>query len=93
MMAEQHLIAGSSVKAESPYGLCLNRVEGLPGGTWYGHQGRWQGLSSNAYFQPDTGLCVVVFANGYSAKTVDGVVSIALAFMEKAQEFLPAGEE
>lgn len=93
MMAEQHLIEGSSVKVESPYGLCINRVEGLPGGVWYGHQGRWQGLSSNAYFQPDTGLCVVVFANGYSAKTVDGVVSIAIAFMEKAQEFLPAGEE
>lgn len=90
MMQRQNLIEGSSVKADSPYGLCLIRIEGMPGGTWYGHQGRWQGLSSNAYFQPDTGLCVVVFANGYSAKAVDGVVTIARAFMEKAQEFLPA---
>lgn len=90
MMQPQHLIEGSSVKAESRYGLCLARVEGMPGGIWYGHQGRWQGLSSNAYFQPDTGLCVVVFANGYSAKTQDNVVTIARAFMEKAQEFLPA---
>ncbi len=89
MMAQQHLVPGSSVRAESPYGLCIYRAEGFPGGTWYGHQGRWQGLSSNAYFQPDTGLCIVVFANGYSAQTVDGVVSIARAFMEKAQEFLP----
>lgn len=87
MMTEQHLVDGSSVQAESPYGLCINRVEGLPGGTWYGHQGRWQGLSSNAYFQPDTGLCVVVIANGYSAQTIDGVVTIARTFMEKAQEF------
>ena len=93
MMAQQHLVPGSSVQAESPYGLCINRVEGLPGGTWYGHQGRWQGLSSNAYFQPDTGLCVVVFANGYSAHTVDGVVSIARVFMEKAQEFQLASDE
>jgi len=89
MMAEQHLVSGSSVRAESPYGLCINRVEGMPGGAWYGHQGRWQGLSSNAYFQPETGLCIVVFANGYSAQSIDGVVSIARAFMEKAQEFIP----
>lgn len=89
MMQPQHLIEGSSVQAESRYGLCIARVEGMPGGTWYGHQGRWQGLTCNAYFQPDTGLCVVVFANGYSAKTEDNVVTLARAFMEKAQELLP----
>lgn len=88
MMQRQDLIEGSTVRAESPYGLCVIRIEGMPGGTWYGHQGRWQGLSCNAYFQPDTGLCVVVFANGYSAKAEDGVVTIARAFMEKAQELL-----
>ena len=88
MMQPQHLVEGSSVRAESRYGLCLARVENMPGGTWYGHQGRWQGLSSNAYFQPDTGLCVVVFANGYSAKTEDNIVTLARAFMEKAQEFV-----
>ena len=92
MMQPQHLIEGSSVTGESPYGLCVARVDGLPGGTWYGHQGRWQGLSSNAYFQPDTGLCVVVIANGYKAQTVDNVVTIARDFMEKAQAFLPADE-
>ena len=89
MMAEQHLVPGSSVRAESPYGLCINRVQDMPGGTWYGHQGRWQGLSSNVYFQPETGLCIIVFANGYSPQTIDGVASIARAFMEKAQEFIP----
>ena len=87
MMADQHTIAGSSVAAPSPYGLCLNRIEGMPGGTWYGHQGVWQGLTSNVYFQPDTGLCVAVIANGYRANKKDGVATIARAFMEKAQEF------
>lgn len=88
MMTPQHLIEGSTVTGESPYGLCLARVEGMPGGTWYGHQGMWQGLTSNAYFQPDTGLCVVVFANGYKANKQDGVATIARAMMEKAQEFV-----
>lgn len=88
MMTPQHTIEGSSVTGESPYGLCLARVENMPGGTWYGHQGMWQGLTSNAYFQPDTGLCVVVIANGYNANRVDGVTTLARAFMEKAQELI-----
>ena len=88
MMTPQHLIEGSSVTGESPYGLCVTTVEGMPGGTWYGHQGMWQGLTSNAYFQPDTGLCVAVIANGYNANKKDGVATIARAFMEKAQELI-----
>lgn len=88
MMSDQRTIPGSSVSAESRYGLCVARVDHLPGGAWYGHQGRWQGLSSNAYFQPDTGLSIVIIANGYSAQTVDEVVTLARDFMEKAQELI-----
>ncbi len=91
MMSPQHLVEGSSVTGESPYGLCITTVDDLPGGTWYGHQGMWQGLSSNAYFQPDTGLCIAVIANGYNANKKSGVATIARAFMEKAQELV--GEE
>ena len=88
MMQDQHLIEGSSVKAESPYGLSIYRVKGMPGGTWYGHQGMMQGLSSNFYFQPDTGLSIAVIANGYSAEQIDHIVSIARVMMERSQEFL-----
>ena len=88
MMQQQRLIPGSSVYAESKYGLSMAKVEGMPGGTWYGHQGQMEGLSSNIYFQPDTGLSIAVIANGYEAHSEDGVVTIARNFMEKAQEFL-----
>lgn len=88
MMTPQHLIEGSSVTGESPYGLCITTVDDLPGGIWYGHQGMWQGQTSNAYFQPDTGLCIAVIANGYNANKKSGVATIARAFMEKAQELL-----
>lgn len=88
MMQDQQSIPGSSVHCESEYGLALARVENMPGGTWYGHQGRMQGLSSNIYFQPDTGLSIAVIANGYDGQSIDGVVSIARVMMEKAQEFL-----
>jgi len=90
MMQDQHLIPGSSVRCESLYGLSMIRVYDMPGGTWYGHQGRLQGLSSNIYFQPDTGLSVVVIANGYKrASSVDDVVTLAREVMEKAQELIP----
>ena len=88
MMMPQHLIEGSSVTGGSPYGLCITTVDDLPGGTWYGHQGMWQGLTSNAYFQPDTGLCIAIIANGYNANNKSGVATIARAFMEKAQELV-----
>lgn len=88
MMSPQHLIEGSSVIGESPYGLCITTVGDLPGGTWYGHQGMWQGLTSNAYFQPDTGLCIAIIANGYNANKKSGVTTIARAFMEKALEMV-----
>ncbi len=90
MMLDQDTIPGSTVHCKGRYGLCLDRVKNMPGGTWYGHQGRLNGLSANIYFQPDTGLSIAVIANGYTAYTQDEVVSIARAFMEKAQEFLPA---
>lgn len=84
MEQDQDLIEGSSVHAKSPYGLSLARVYGMTGGTWYGHQGRINGLSSNAYYQKETGLSVVVIANGYNAMAKDDVVTIARAVMEKA---------
>lgn len=87
MMAQQCEIPGSSVTGESPYGLCLHRVTGLPGGTWYGHQGRYEGMAANIYFQPDTGLSLAVIGNGYNSRTEHEVTTLALAFMEKAQEF------
>ncbi len=88
MMQDQDEIGGSSVNCKGRYGLCLDRVKNMPGGTWYGHQGRLNGLSANIYFQPDTGLSIAVIANGYTAYTQDEVVSIARVFMEKAQEVL-----
>ena len=88
MMQDQHTLEGSSVKADSPYGLAMYRVKGMSGGTWYGHQGMMQGLTSNIYFQPDTGLSIAVIANGYSPQQIDHIVSITRNFMEKAQELL-----
>ena len=89
MMQDQDEIPGSTVHCKGRYGLGLDRVQNMPGGTWYGHQGRLRGLSAKMYFQPDTGLCIAVIADGYTAYTQEEVVTIARVFMEKAQELLP----
>ena len=86
MEQKQNTIDGSSVTGISPYGLGMIRIEGMTGGTWYGHQGCMNGLTSNLYYQAETGLSVVVIANGYNGMAIDGVVSIARIFMEKAEE-------
>lgn len=77
---------GSSVSVDDRYVLGLERLTDLPGGYWYGHQGMMDGLSSDAYFQPDTGLCVTVIANGYEPMTINGVTGIARELMEAAAE-------
>lgn len=83
-MMESQVFPGSSVQVDDEYTLGLARVTELPGGTWYGHQGRKEGLSSDAFFQPSTGLCVTVIANGYTAQADCSVVSIAKIVMEEA---------
>ncbi len=88
MEADQDKLEGSSVSCPGAHGLGMVRVTGLQGGVWYGHQGRRDGLSANAYYQKETGLTVVVIANGYTYQSIDDVVTIARAFMEKAEEFI-----
>ena len=86
MERDQAGIRGSSVSASSPYGLGLCRVEDLPGGVWYGHQGMLEGLSADAFYQPDTGLTCVVIANGCRPKRVNGLTRLARRFMAYAVE-------
>ncbi len=91
MEAEQHLLDGSSVTAESPYGLSLKRAEGMTGGTWYGHQGMIFGFTADAFYQPDTGLCVTVLMNGYAPVQEEGLVTPARSIMTLASEWTLSG--
>ena len=91
MEVEQHLLDGSSVTAESLYGLSLKRAEGMTGGTWYGHQGMIFGFTADAFYQPDTGLCVTVLMNGYAPVQEDGLVTPARSIMTLASEWTLSG--
>ena len=76
MEQDQSLIPDSSVTGSSAYGLFLTHYN-FGGSDWYGHQGRFNGLTSDAFYQPDTGLTFVMIVNGYSGKSNDGLANLA----------------
>lgn len=75
--------------AESRYGLSTVRLHQFDRGTWYGHQGRYSGLSSNVYYQRETGITMALVMNGYEPQLTDNIVEPAysiLTNMEKLEE-------
>lgn len=66
MMADQRTVAQSTVTGESPYGLNMYRYAASDGRTWYGHQGRWQGLLADLFVEPESRTAVVLVMNGVS---------------------------
>ena len=75
--------------AESRYGLSTVRLNQFDRGTWYGHQGRYSGLSSNIYYQRETGITMALIMNGYSQQLEDNIVMPAVSIlrnMEKLEE-------
>lgn len=75
--------------AESRYGLSTVRLHQFDRGTWYGHQGRYSGLSSNVYYQRETGITMTLILNGYEQQLTDNIVQPAFSIltnMEKLEE-------
>ena len=63
MRADQRTVRGTTVTVESPYGLGMYRFTASDGRTWYGHQGRWQGMLTDLFVEPDTHTAVVLVMN------------------------------
>lgn len=75
--------------AESRYGLSTVRLYQFDRGMWYGHQGRYSGLSSNIYYQRETGITMALIMNGYEPQLIDNIVEPAFSIltnMEKLEE-------
>ncbi len=64
MRADQRTVRGTTVTVESPYGLAMYRFTAEDGRTWYGHQGRWQGMLTDLFVEPDSHTAVVLAMNG-----------------------------
>ena len=72
--------------AESKYGLSTVRLNQFARGTWYGHQGRYSGLSSNVYYQRETGITMAMIMNGYDYKLEDNVVMPAVTLLKNMKK-------
>ena len=72
--------------AESKYGLSTVRLNQFDRGTWYGHQGRYSGLSSNIYYQRETGITMALIMNGYDYKLEDNVVMPAVTLLQNMEK-------
>lgn len=83
MRLDQRLIPDGGVTADSPYGLCVYRYD-LGWDQWYGHQGRWEGLLTDVFFEPYTRTVMVFIANGVK-KEPGREIS---AHVEKILEFI-----
>ena len=71
--------------AESQYGLSNVRHSQFPRGTWYGHQGRYIGLTSNVYYQKETGITLALVMNGYNYQLEDNIVLPAVTLMKNME--------
>lgn len=71
--------------AESKYGLSNVRHSQFPRGTWYGHQGRYIGLTSNVYYQKETGITLALVMNGYNYQLEDNIVLPAVTLMKNME--------
>ena len=78
--------ADQPLTAESRYGLSTVRLTGFDRGTWYGHQGRYSGLSSNIYYQRETGITMALIMNGYDWKLIDNVVQPAVSILTNMEK-------
>ncbi len=63
MQQDQSTLIDTTVTGESPYGLCTLRYQ-ADGVTWYGHQGRWQGLLTALFYEPVSQTVLVYVING-----------------------------
>gem|GEM_PF-1200642 len=72
--------------APSRYGLGTVRVNGFPGGTWYGHQGRYSGFSANVYYQRETGITMSLILDGYDYQLQDNIVLPAAQILQAMPE-------
>ena len=72
--------------ADSKYGLSIVRLDQFARDTWYGHQGRYSGLSSNVYYQRETGITMALIMNGYNYKLEDNVVMPAVTLLKNMKK-------
>ena len=69
MQVNQRILPGSTVSCDSPYGLNLYRLTAQDGTLWYGHQGRWEGLTADLFYEKGSRTVLLLILNGAKKET------------------------
>lgn len=76
MMSSQ--VGRGGVQIDSPYGLCVNRMTNLVKGRLvYGHQGMFDSVVANLYFEPNSGLVFALAINGCNSGLQDRIQAVS----------------
>lgn len=87
-MGVPHQGAGSSVTADSPYSLFVERTDKvLPGHVFLGHQGLLNGVICSLYYEPETGFVIAMTTNGCSTARRDRVSLLSIRLAEALYDF------
>ncbi|MBR0227719.1 MAG: beta-lactamase family protein [Clostridia bacterium] len=93
MRADQRTVRGSTVTGESPYGLGVYRFTASDGRTWYGHQGRWVGMLTDLFVEPDSRTAVALVMNGVGRSGSGELDAKAERILLRVGEWLDGGTE
>ena len=85
MMASQE--GKGNVTIDSPYGLCINRIDNLLEDRMiYGHQGMSGDICSNLYWDPESSLVFALITNGCNNTMDDRICTISRRLFERIWE-------
>lgn len=73
------------ITADSPYGLCVHRVDSLLDDRMiYGHQGQSGGIVCNLYWDKESGFVLTMITNGCSSKMDNYICKLSRKVFEAA---------
>jgi len=85
---------GGVTSEKTPYGLCVHREQTLlEGKTVYGHQGLYEDLLCNVYYEPESRFVFVVASNGCRNQMDNRVASVTRKLFQETWEILGEPEE
>ncbi len=93
MRADQRTVRGTTVTGESPYGLGVYRFTASDGRTWYGHQGRWVGMLTDLFVEPETRTAVALVMNGVGRSGSGELDAKAERILLRVGQWLDGGME
>lgn len=92
IIKDQSSFENSSVTLQGgKYGLSVERMLDIGKNAWYGHQGRFEGTLSAAYFEPESRTCFALITNRWDNKMQRGIASFSRKLVGLIEQWIEDG--